>query len=279
MEAAPFPPPPGLRGETLLSARARRKPRAATPRAPRGDASASEEASGEPRGIPKSQQKGKTWRISLHTVIRKYDACPRRDGPGARVTFSHSRARRRRPLKSKFPRSLTPPLHPPLPPRASLEMVRHRVRSVHPHARGPPPRPPPRRPPRRLPPPPPPGPFRGAGATMTSSSSDVDPSSSTLAARPAPADPAACDAAAAGMKTACGDAFADVQARIDAGEITEAEAGAALDEGEGGVHRRRVVAARRVRARRARGTLLSPRRLLRRLLRPLLRRRLLLRRR
>ena len=87
---------------------------------------------------------------------------------------------------------------------------------------------------RGCPPPRPPGPFRGAGAMMTSSSSDVDPSSSTLAARPAPADPAACDAAAAGMKTACGDAFADVQARIDAGEITEAEAGAALDEARAG---------------------------------------------
>jgi hypothetical protein len=36
------------------------------------------------------------------------------------------------------------------------------------------------------------------------------------------------------MKTACGDAFADVQARIDAGEITEAEAGAALDEARAG---------------------------------------------
>ena len=80
-----------------LGARAEETARRHAARAPRGDASASEEASGEPRGIPKSQQKGKTWRISLHTVIRIRFACPRRDGPGARVTFSHSRARPRRP--------------------------------------------------------------------------------------------------------------------------------------------------------------------------------------
>ena len=60
VEAAPFPPPPGLRGETLLSARARRKPRAATPRAPRAATRARRRRLRENRAeSPKVNKKGK----------------------------------------------------------------------------------------------------------------------------------------------------------------------------------------------------------------------------
>jgi hypothetical protein len=86
VEAAPFPPPPGLRGDTLLSARARRKPRAATPRALRAATRARRRRLRENRaGTPKSQQKGKPGAF-LFTVIRR-DACPRRDAPAPGSLF------------------------------------------------------------------------------------------------------------------------------------------------------------------------------------------------
>lgn len=120
VEAAPFPPPPGLRGETLLSARARRKPRAATPRAPRAATRARRRRLRENRAeSPKVNKKGKPGAfLFTRSNHPEYDACPRRDGPGARITFSHSRARRRRPPQIKSAAVADPPPTPsPLPSR------------------------------------------------------------------------------------------------------------------------------------------------------------------